>query len=87
MKHIQNYTTIYSPDELQLAHEMASRLDDSAAMGQWLKYTRTVPHDFLRAQMDKVCSLEAHRVRTTRVRLFVSIIENYLRYPNGYSGN
>ena len=87
MKHIHNYTTIYSPEELQLAHEIAQRLDDSAAMGQWLKYTRTVPLDFLKAQLDKVCSMDDSKIRTTRVRLFVSIIENHLKYPNGYSRN
>lgn len=87
MKHIDNYTTIYTPEELHLAHEMANRLDDHAALGQWLKYTKAVSHDFLQTQLDKVCSMDDSRIRTTRVRLFVSIIENHLKYPDGYPGN
>lgn len=85
MKCIDEY--MYTPTEIQLAHEIAERLNDTAALSQWLKYTQCVSHEFLREQLNKVCSMPDRKITSSRAGLFVHIIKNQLRYGNGYPGN
>ena len=56
MKHINDYTSIYTPEEIQLATEMAERLHDPASLTQFLRYAKFVDHEFLRQALDRACS-------------------------------
>jgi len=83
MKNIHDF--MYTPTEIQLAHEIAERLNDPAALSQWLKYAQSVSHEFLREQLNKVCSMPDRKITSSRAGLFVHIITNHLRYGNGHS--
>jgi hypothetical protein len=83
MKHINQYTNIYSPEEIQLANEIADRLHDPAALTQFLRYTKEVPHDFLRQALNRASSTPDSQVQKSRAAIFVSSVNNYLRYGNG----
>jgi hypothetical protein len=85
MQHIRNYSPQYTPQEIQLANEIAERLHDPGALSQWLSYAHAVSHEFLRKELNKVCSMPDNKVTTTRVRLFVHIVKNHIQYGNGYS--
>jgi len=84
MESINHYINTYTPAERELANELAERLNDHGALAQWLKYARNVPHTFLRGTLNRVCAMPDYKITTTKVRLFVSIIENHLRYGNGH---
>jgi hypothetical protein len=83
MKHINNYTPTYTPEEIQLANEIAERLQDPAALTQFLRYTKEVDHDFLRQALNRACSTPDSQVLKSRAAIFVTTVNNHKRYNNG----
>jgi hypothetical protein len=86
MKHIQNYTDVYSPDDIQLAHEIAERLDDPGSLTQFLRFAKQYPHDFLKKSLDVACAIPASQIITSRAAIFVNRVNNF-RDTNGYTRN
>ena len=83
MKSIQHY--MYTPTEIQLANEIADRLQDPAALTQFLRYTKQFPHEFLRECLNRACSTPDNEVRKSRAAIFVNSVKNYKQYGHGYS--
>ena len=81
MQHIQRF--MYSPIEIQLAHEIAERLNDPEAMSLYLSYAQQLPHERLREILNKVCSIPDREIRKTRGALFTFLIKQYKQYGDG----
>lgn len=81
MKHIEDY--MYSPTEIQLAHEIAERLNDPEALSLYLSYTQQISHERLREILNKVCSIPEKQIRRTRGALFTFLVGQYRQYGNG----
>lgn len=77
----------YNPIEIQLAHEIAARLNDPDALSLYLGYTRQYPHEKLREILNKVCSMPDKQIRRTRGALFTFLVKQYQEYTYDYSGN
>jgi len=86
MKHIQNYGSVYSQEDMQLAHEIADRLEDPGALTQFLRFAKQYPHDFLRKSLEVACSIPAHQIISSRAAIFVNRVNNF-RDTNGYARN
>jgi len=71
---------MYSPTEIQLAHEIAERLNDPDAMSLYLSYTQQVPHEKLRELLNKVCSMSEKEIKRTRGALFTFLVKQYRQY-------
>ncbi len=84
MKPIKSF--MYSPTEIQLAHEIADRLNDPEAMSLYLSYTQQFPHEKLKEILNKVCSIPDRNIRRTRGALFTFLVGQYRQYGNGRSG-
>ncbi len=67
-------STMYTPNEIQLAHELADALDDKKSLAFYLTCAKKYPREFLVATLTHVCTLPAHSIRTTRARLFTNIV-------------
>jgi hypothetical protein len=87
MKSIKHYMQFYTDAEIQFAHEIAERLQDPAALNQFLRYTKEVPHTVLRACLEKACATPDHKIDKSRASIFVSSVKPYLQHGNGYSRN
>ena len=85
MKPIDSY--IYTPIEIQLANEIAERLNDPAYLTQFLRFTKEVPHELLRTFLNSACSFPAHKITSSRAAIFVSSVNRYKQYGHGYRGN
>jgi hypothetical protein len=72
-----------TPIQVQLAHEIAERLDDNDAIPLYLTFVQQVPHEKLRELMDKVCSIPEREIKRTRGALFTFLVGQYLKYNNG----
>lgn len=80
MKHIGEYSqNAYTQDEIQLAHEIADRLQDPGALTQFLNFTKEFPHDVLRHSLDVACSVPDSEVYRSRAAIFVNRMKNYRR--------
>jgi hypothetical protein len=84
MKPIKNYTNIYTPIEIQLAHEIAERLNDPGALTQFLNFAKEYPHDILREALNIACSMPDNKIIVSRAAIFVNRIHNYRDSQNGY---
>jgi hypothetical protein len=87
MKHINPYSHIYTPIEIQLAHEIAERLNDPASLSQFLRYTKEVPHEVLRDFLNNASSVPDNKISVSRAAIFVSRVKNYKQFNNGYPGH
>ncbi len=85
MKPIQSY--MYTPTEIQLAHEIAERLNDPDALSLYLSYAQTFPHEKLRELLNKVCSIPERNIRRTRGALFTFLVGQHKRYGNDGTRN
>jgi hypothetical protein len=73
-------TYMYTPEEIQLAHDIAEQLQDPAALSQFLRFTKEVPHELLREYLFRACATPDHRVRVSRAAIFVNSVKNYKQY-------
>jgi hypothetical protein len=69
-------STMYTPNEIQLAHELADALEDRKSLAFYLSCAKKYPKEYLLTTLAHVCTLPDHSVRTTRARLFTNIITN-----------
>ncbi|MGY3214772.1 hypothetical protein [Mucilaginibacter sp. HD30] len=67
-------STMYTPNEITLAHQLADSLDDQKSLAFYLTCAQKYPKDYLLNTLAHVMTLPEHSVRTTRPRLFTSII-------------
>lgn len=74
MKNIPS--TIYTSNDITLAHTLADALDDRKSLAFYLSCTKKYPKDYLLATLTHVTTLPDHSVRTTRARLFTNIVTN-----------
>ena len=87
MKTINHDANQYNPIEIQLAHEIAERLNDPEALSLYLSYTQQFPHDTLREFLNRVSSLPDRQIRRSRGALFTHLVNQYKQYGHGYSRN
>lgn len=85
MKSIKHH--IYSPTEIQLANEIASKLSDPNALSLYLSYAQKYPHEYLRELLNKVCSIPDNQIKRSRGALFTYLIGQREDYYYDYSGN
>jgi hypothetical protein len=83
MKHINTF--MYTPTEIQLAHEISERLNDPEALSLYLSYAQQFPHEKLRELLNKVCSIPDRSIKRTRGALFTYLVSQHKRYGHGYS--
>ncbi|WP_367914589.1 hypothetical protein [Leadbetterella sp. DM7] len=83
MKAIKSY--LFTPNEIQLAHELAQALDDEKSLNFYLHCAKKYPHEYLLVTLAHVSSLPSHSIKTTRARLFTSIITKSIYNTNDYT--
>lgn len=81
MKHIKSY--MYKPNEIELAHEIARRLDDHDAVPLYLSFTQQVSHEKLTELLEKVCGIPDRNIKRTRGALFTFLVGQYMKYGDG----
>ena len=64
----------YEPDEIELAREIASKLQDPDALPLYLQYAKRFQEGFLRRILDRVLSVEEHKIKKSRAALFTYLI-------------
>lgn len=72
MEHIKS--TIYTSNDVTLAHSLADALDDRKSLAFYLSCAKKYPKEYLLATLTHVVTLPEHSIRTTRARLFTNII-------------
>jgi hypothetical protein len=77
-------STMYTPKELQLAHELADALEDQKSLAFYLSCAKKYPREFLAATLMHVLAMPGHSVRTTRARLFTNIVTNSIYNTNDH---
>jgi hypothetical protein len=87
MKSINYDANQYNPIEIQLAHEIADRLNDPEALSLYLSYTQQFSHDKLREILNRVCSIPDRQIRRSRGALFTHLVNQHKQYGHGYSRN
>jgi hypothetical protein len=75
----------YNPIEIQLAHEIAERLNDTEALSLYLSYAQQFPHEKLRELLNRVTSMPDRQIRRSRGALFTHLVNQYKQYDHGYS--
>ncbi len=76
---------IYTPNEIQLADELANALDDRKSLSFYLSCAKKYPKEYLLSTLTHVCTLPSHSIRTTRARLFTNIVTNSVFNTNDHT--
>ena len=76
---------MYTPNEIQLAHQLAETLDDRKSIAFYLQCAQKYPKDYLLTTLAHVVTLPDHSVRTTRARLFTNIITKSIFNTNDHT--
>ena len=87
MNTYNTYSNNYNPIEIQLAHEIAERLNDPEALSLYLSFAREVSHEKLREFLNKVTSLPDRQIRRSRGALFTHLVNQHKLYGHGHSRN
>jgi nitrate reductase assembly molybdenum cofactor insertion protein NarJ len=87
MKPHIDFQNHYNPIEIQLAHEIAERLNDPDALSLYISYAQQFPHDKLREILNRVESLPERQIRRSRGALFTHLVNQYKQYGRDHSGN
>jgi len=77
--HYKNYmkpikSTMYSPQEIQLANELAKGLNDQASLSFYLACTKRYSHRSLRKTLDHVLAIPKSNIRKSRGALFKPLV-------------
>lgn len=64
----------YSPQEMKLAHEIASSLNDHDSLALHLQYVRKYKEEYLRKTLDKVMAIPAFKIKRNRAALYTYLI-------------
>jgi hypothetical protein len=67
-------STMYSPQEIQLAQELASSLNDQASISFYLACTKKYSHRSLRKTLAHVLSIPKANIKKTRGALFNHLV-------------
>lgn len=74
MRLIKSY--MYTPQEIQLAHELANTLGDQPSLSFYLAATKKHNHRYLRTVLNHVMSMPDYMIRKSRGALFTHIISD-----------
>ncbi|WP_214073584.1 hypothetical protein [Mucilaginibacter sp. dw_454] len=74
-----HFNQFYTQEQISLANEIAYRLKDQTSLKQFLKYTKEVPHDYIRQSLQKACDAPDHLIAVSRAAIFVGKINDYTR--------
>jgi len=85
MKQHIDFHNHYNPIEIQLAHEIAERLNDPEALSLYLSYARQFSHEKLREILNRVTSLPEKQIRRSRGALFTHLVNQHKQYGDGHS--
>jgi len=77
--------TNYNPLEIQLAHEIAAKLQDPDALSLYLSFAHALPHDKLRELLEKVEGLPDRLIKRSRDALFTHLVNQYKQYDHDYT--
>lgn len=69
-----NQSSMYTPQEIQLAHELADALEDQGSLSFYLACTKKYSHRHLRATLQHVMSVPKEAIRKSRGALFNHLI-------------
>jgi len=83
MKNIKS--NVYTPNEVELAHQLADALNDQMSLAFYLSCTKKYPKDYLLGALVHVMGLPDRAIRTTRARLFTNIITNSVYNTHDHS--
>ena len=64
----------YEPQEIKLAHEIASTLQDMDSVTMHLQYVRKYKEAFLRKVLNKVMSLPESKIKRSRAALYTFLV-------------
>jgi len=67
-------SSIYTPNDIQLAQQLAESLEDQKSLAFYLTCAKKYPREYLLNTLAHVCTLPAHSIRTTRARLFTNLV-------------
>ncbi|MEO7214189.1 hypothetical protein [Mucilaginibacter sp.] len=67
-------STMYSPQEIQLAHELAKGLQDETSLSFYLACTKKYSHRSLRSTLEHVLSIPKANIRKSRGALFNHLV-------------
>jgi hypothetical protein len=67
-------STMYSPQEIQLAQDLAKGLNDEASISFYLACTKKYSHRSLRKTLDHVLSIPKANIRRSRGALFNHLV-------------
>lgn len=73
---------MYTPKQRQVATDLAHALNDRLAIGLYLTYAATIPHEVLDAVLGKVLSIPYEKIKKNRAALFTHLIEQYKEHGN-----
>jgi hypothetical protein len=76
---------MYTPKELELAHQLAEALDDKKSLAFYISCAKKYPKEYLLATLTHVVTLPGHSIRTTRARLFTNIVTKSVYNTNDYT--
>ena len=83
---MKSYTdTNYNPIEIQLAHEIAERLNDPESLSLYLSYAQQFSHEKLREFLNRVCSIPDRQIRRSRGALFTHLVNQHKQYGHDNS--
>lgn len=70
----------YNPDQLRVATDIATALDEVHAIPLYLSYVRRFPEEFLQKCLAKALSYDESKITKSRAAIFAHMI----RHPNYY---
>ena len=67
-------TEQYTPEEMKLAHEIASTLNDHDSLALHLQHVRKYKEEFLRKTLAKVMAMPEFKIKRSRAALYTYLI-------------
>lgn len=67
-------TEQYTPQEMKLAHEIASTLNDHDSLALHLQHVRKYKEEYLQKTLAKVMAIPEHKIKRNRAALYTYLI-------------
>ncbi len=67
-------TTQYNRDEMKLANEIATALNDQHSLPLHLQFVRRYTENFLRNKLEQVLAMPKHKIKRSRAALYVHLV-------------
>jgi hypothetical protein len=77
---MNHHSNNYNPIEIQLAHEIAERLNDPESLSLYLSYTQQFSHEKLRELLNRVTSIPDRDIRRSRGALFTHLVNQHKKF-------